>query len=240
MECSIIFGGVHRITNNLASSFCGYTADKVPGMSLLKTINFLTLSTVLAVLISLFNISSEMYPDIEIEYPSRTHITLYIDRAFTDREADAITECAWEWSRATNHIVEYDIVRLPSTENIKHKNSLFFVKTSIDDPTIILMDEASGSEILGHFQRTGLPHISLVMNRINEDNYKSVILHEIGHSLGIKHLEGTQNINTLMYPYQAIILDDGAIMPAGSDHITRKDLEAFCALYHCDAKQLKH
>jgi hypothetical protein len=206
-------------------------------MSLIKLINYLTLSTILGVLITLFSVTSEMYPG-PGEYPNHAHVKLYVDRNFSPVETEIIMEAAFEWSQATNHIVEYDVIRLPTKEKIDYTHSVFIVKRSVDDPTIILMDVSSQTETLGVYQKQGLAYISLVSYRLNEENYKKVVLHELGHSLGISHLSGNKNINTLMYPYTNIILEDGTIIPAGSDRITKKDLEAFCKLYHCDANLL--
>lgn len=148
-----------------------------------------------------------------------------------------IMKSAWEWSEATHHRIEYDIVQLPTDEPMKYTDALFIVKRSPDDPRIILMD-LEGGETLGVFHHDMLPTISIVSERLGADNYKEIVLHELGHSLGIKHLEKISDLNTLMYPYSNVVLDDGTILPAGSDHITKKDLIAFCKKHHCDADNL--
>lgn len=208
-------------------------------MKLLKIINYLSFVITVSVLLTLFFFVSQIYPGDE-PYPDHVHITLYLDRNFYDYETDAITKAALEWSEATNHIVEYDIVQLPSEEPIKYSNSLFIVKKSPDDPKILLMDFASKTETLGVYDRQGLPSISIVTERLADDNYKEVVLHELGHSLGLAHLEGQDNMDALMFPYTNIELDNGDIVPSGSDHITEKDLVAFCKLYRCDVSKLKH
>lgn len=208
-------------------------------MKLLKIINYLSFAVTLSLLLVLFFFVSEIYPNKEPR-PDHVHITLYLDRNFYDYETDAITKAALEWSEATNHIVEYDIIQLPVEGKIKYSDSLFIVKKAPDDPKILLMDFAEKNETLGVYEPQGLPSISLVADRLADDNYKEVVLHELGHSLGLEHLEGQDNMDALMFPYTNVELDNGDIIPAGSDHITEKDLIAFCKLYRCDVSKLKH
>lgn len=200
---------------------------------MLRRANFFILSIVVGILIGLFITLGEIYPG-EDSRPDQPHVTLYVDRNFSEAEVDIIVGAALEWSKATNHTVEYSIVLLPTKEKPDLKNAVFITKRSVDDPRIILMDLIGDTQTLGIFEKRGVKYIALVTARLNEDNYKSVVLHELGHSLGLKHLEGNANINTLMYPYMSIIMEDGTIIPAGSDHITKKDLAQFCKLYRCN------
>ena len=89
----------------------------------------------------------------------------------------------------------------------------------------------SGNNILGLFDKKSIiPCIILVSNRILENDYKAVVLHELGHSLGLEHNEGINGIDTLMYPS----------IDLGSNHITFRDGQQFCKLYHCDPNKLKY
>lgn len=205
---------------------------------MLRRANYFVLSIVLGILIGLFITLGEIYPAEEAQ-SDHPHITLYIDRNFTEVEVDIIVGAALEWSKTTHHAVEYNIILLPTKDKIELKNSVFITKRSEDDPRIILMDLIGDTQTLGIFEKRGVKYIALVTARLNEDNYKSVVLHELGHSLGLKHLDGNANINTLMYPYMSIIMEDGTIIPAGSDHITKKDLAQFCKLYRCDPSVTK-
>ncbi len=205
-------------------------------MSRLKVIHCLSLATIVALILVLFNFVSEIYPDTP-EYPKHAHITLYLDRNFSEDESEIIMQAALEWTRATNHIIDYDVVQLPSKEKIYFKDSVFITKRSIDDPQIILMDFTGKNKTLGVYERRGVPYISIVADRLHSEDYKEVVLHELGHSLGIGHLEGDENIDTLMYPYTSINVD-GIVIKTGNSHITKKDLIAFCKLYHCDVNNL--
>jgi len=204
-------------------------------MKLPKVIHYLCLTLILVTILTLYSFVAKIYPGAR-DWPEHAHVTLYLDRTFDNIETDLITKAALEWSMATNHRIEYDIIQLPTNEPMKYTDSVFVVKKSPDDTTIILMD-LEGGETLGVYHHDALPSISIVSERLG-DNFKEVVLHELGHSLGIKHLDGMSNLNTLMYPYSQIILDDGTILPAGADHITKKDLIAFCKIHHCDADHL--
>jgi predicted Zn-dependent protease len=207
-------------------------------MKLLKILNYLCFGIVLSLILVLFNFVSDIYPD--VEYNNPTHVTLYLDRNFDDFETETIMKAAWEWSEATNHIIEYDIVQLPTKDKMVYKNAVFIIKRSPDDPQILLLDVGNDNTTYGVYTRNPFPTISIVSERLTNEMYKEVVLHEMGHSLGLKHLEGLGNMDTLMFPYTEVEIDKGVTIPAGSDHITRKDLVLFCKLYKCDVDKLKN
>lgn len=198
-------------------------------MRLLKIISLLSLATVYGILLVLYTQVIDIYqPKV---YPDHVHTTLYLGHDFSPEEQEIILEAALEWSQATNHIVEYDVVVLPTKNTIDVTKSVVFVKESPDHPEIMLMDFASKTKTLGLFNgRSQVPYIALVTERLDDENYKEVVLHELGHSLGLEHIKGTDGIGTLMYPYTDL----------GADFITETDLKKFCELYHCDASKLQH
>jgi len=204
-------------------------------MKLPKVIHYLCFALIIVTILILYNFVAKIYPGSR-DWPEHAHITIYLDRTFDNTETDMIMKAAWEWSEATNHRIEYDIIQLPTEEPMQYHDVLFIVKRSPDDPHIILTD-LDGGKTLGVYYHNVIPTIFIVSERLG-DNFKEVVLHELGHSLGIKHLDKISDLNTLMYPYSQIILDDGTILPAGADHITKKDLTAFCKLHHCDVDHL--
>lgn len=164
-------------------------------------------------------------------YPTHAHITIYVDRNFDDFERETVLMAAMEWTSTTNHIIEYDVVQLPTLNKIDYDNSVFITKISPDHPDIILLDQTNKNTTLGYFDtKSYLPHIAIVSERITDRDYYPVVLHELGHSLGLTHNEGIENVGTLMFPS----------IDFGSEHITMTDGKKFCRLYHCDPMKLHY
>lgn len=206
-------------------------------MSKLKISNYLCM---LSVTIIIHFIQLNVFKIYAPHVYEKHHTTIYVDRGFNNNEVEFIKDAAGEWSFETNHIVDFDVIQLP-VKNLIYSNSLFILKKYSDDPKIIFMDLKSSNETLGFFENKDFPTIHLVSDRLTQENYKEVILHEMGHSIGLKHLTGLDNAFSLMYPYSYIEFNDNVTIPAGSPYITKKDLIAFCKLYKCNVEELiKH
>lgn len=163
-------------------------------------------------------------------YSRHIHTTIYIDNNFNNAEKEEIINSALEWSVTTNHIVEYDIVYLQSLENVSLINSLIIIKVTPNYPDIMALDAMTNDTVLGYYSDDSLPYIELVSERLDDENFHQVVMHELGHSLGLSHNEGTSGIGTLMYPYNNL----------GAAHITPSDGIKFCAIYHCDPSKLQY
>lgn len=163
------------------------------------------------------------------EHHLPVHKTLYLDRNLSAYEFAMIAGAAWEWHLATNNMVTFDIERLPSKHIISHE-SIIVCLVSSDFPEIIELDveDPSASHMAYYYKYGTLPYIGIVSERISEKDYRPVILHELGHALGLKHNEGIDGIGTLMYPN----------IDLGATTITDTDLKNFCKLYDCDASKL--
>lgn len=160
------------------------------------------------------------------------HKTIYVDRRFNDDEVTYIAQAAITWTLTTNHIATLDVVRLPTHTIIDATDAVLILKVSPDFPEIILLDGQSHSDsTVGYFQeKSVIPYIEIVSSRLNDNDYKPVVMHEMGHALGLEHITGEKGIGTLMYP--SVDYNNG--------EITNLDLEQFCKLYHCDPKKLEH
>ncbi len=161
-------------------------------------------------------------------YQLPVHKTLYVDRNMTEEEMAVIVSSAWEWHATTKGMVIYDVIKLPS-KNIDVQNGIVICLVSPDFPEVIDLDtQRPDANHLAYYKRAPMPYIGVIPDRIPIKDYRTVIIHELGHSLGLKHNEGIAGIGTLMYPD----------MDFEANYITDTDLENFCKLYNCDANQL--
>lgn len=162
------------------------------------------------------------------------HKTLYISREFDQNEVMYITKAAYEWSEATHHIVDFDIIVLPNNNINITNDDVLFLKVSPDFPDIIQVDQLNNDTTLGLYDESqSIAVIEVVYTRINENNYspadyKGLFLHELGHSLGLKHSAEIDGLGTVMYP----------ILDYGSNYITKTDLKQFCEIYDCSGQLL--
>ena len=153
--------------------------------------------------------------------------TLFLDRTFTEDEVEYITSAALEWTDKTNHTIDFNVVILPNMEEFFGPDDILVVKASPDYPDILVKDIESGNATLGLYtSKIDMNVIYLVSSRITNEKYKAVMLHELGHALGLDHNEGWEGINTLMYAYADL----------SASHITNKDLIIFCEKYKCKSQ----
>lgn len=155
------------------------------------------------------------------------HKTLYLSRDIYDDQLLYITAAAMEWHDDTNGDVTIDIKRLPDPR-INPVDGIVVMNVTPDHPEIIILDNLNQYSTLGFYNDDTMVHyIGLVDERISPPEYTAVIMHEVGHSLGLQHIMGIDGIGTLMCPS----------INLGSTHITMEDLHQFCTLYHCDERK---
>ncbi len=185
----------------------------------------LTILIILLVYEKFSQISSFSDPD----YKSHTHRILYIDPTFDDDEQEFILASTIIWANKTNNVVTFDVIFLPTKETLDTENGIVIGRVSKYNSDIIGLDNINNSETLAFFTKDGfIPSINLVTSRMSNENYQAIVLHELGHALGLKHNIGIDGEGTLMFPS----------IDRGAPTITYKDLEYFCKLYECNASKL--
>lgn len=165
----------------------------------------------------------------ESELP--VHVTLYLENSVFENEVDHVSAASLEWYNATNGQVIFDLEKLPAKDIDPHK-SIVLVNITPQYPQIIVLDSYNKNTTLAYCDRNAtLPYIGIVYDRINEDEFTSVLMHELGHYMGLEHPDTKEHpengIGTLMY----------SNLTNGSSHITQEDLVQFCKLHHCDASK---
>lgn len=154
--------------------------------------------------------------------PSIISKNVYVDRQFNIIERHNIILAAEEWNKATNNQVQFVIYSLPKKSNFT-KDDLLIIKVSPDYPDIIYLDSKSSNSdlMLGYYEdTTDLKYIEIVSLRIDEKDFKTVVMHELGHALGLSH--DVSQINLM-----------NSHIDNASNHITKRDIYNFCKMYIC-------
>jgi hypothetical protein len=190
-----------------------------------------SLSLTIALLIVFAEIATPIVQRPQVEHKLPVHKTLYLDRGIYDEEMLHILEAAMEWNRATNGQVVFDIKRLPRLD-IRPADAIIIFNVSPDYPDVMLMDNLNDMTTLAYYNDRGLlDYVAVVDERISQTDETAVILHELGHALGLEHPNSKEHpeigIGNLMY----------SNINMGGSHITNDDLKQFCKLYHCDSSK---
>lgn len=170
----------------------------------------------------------------KIELPSalasqcQTHnIKVYVDSEFDTSEEIAINTALNVWRNVSNDFIRFDIIwehtkpgRLENYFWVKQFNHSVFIWKADSTSTSVEFDNKYAS-YAGFWDLHG--NVVIFADRIDKENNQlyNVIVHEIGHMLGLKHIE-----------YEKSVMQPKAIDI--SDCITKDDAYRLCLIYGCD------
>lgn len=189
---------------------------------------------VLCLLLCVYKVAIEVYPTKPATL-THVHKNLYLDRNLNEFYEIQIDEAVGRWTVATNHIAEFDVIRLPvkNMDTVRNDPDAIVVTVESEDhPDIILLDKENKNSTVAFCNvRAPIPILAWVDGRLDDANFEKVMLHELGHAMSLEHSpEDATGIDQIMY-HTTDLMANG---------ITDADLKQFCTIYHCDASKLKH
>lgn len=155
---------------------------------------------------------------------------IYVDDQFSMSEIEIIRDAAKEWAFATHNKVQFTFFyfhHIPNREIASEIPFNIMIKIHSTDQFVFKMDMEDKHNILGFYRFIGGNfYIGLVFDRIiNEQQFRSVVMHELGHSLGINHNNS-----------------EPAIMNSATGEeykcLTKLDMDLFCDAYSCKSEDM--
>lgn len=122
---------------------------------------------------------------------------VYIDPSFSSNTRNQIEDGLKEWNIVLNGYEKFVVAKgdLPAYENMSPFDFVIVNITAKEAEEMLMPDG-----VLGWVDDLGDPVIHLIEYRMVDQNIKILLMHELGHSLGLPHL---QVRGTLMFPYYA-------------------------------------
>lgn len=154
------------------------------------------------------------------------HKRLYVDDMLDKKDVSCVYTAARRWRESTGGLADINIV------SVLDGSTKFPLVTSVDDVVVrkytsqsivvSIMERSYGGILYGYYDDRGhYSEISLVSDRyVNDAQCISVMMHEIGHAMGLVHSETK---GTLMFNMVEEMAAD----------ITKSDLIEFCRVFKC-------
>lgn len=190
--------------------------------------SFCSFSFWLVFIVVSININNSIYTILNnFVKPIHKHKVLLLDNSLSEYEKDLVIEAALHWQQKTKNIISFDFKRIEESKDILYakENSIVISSLTYDQNYYNIK---KSKHLLAFFTvKTKVPSIMLIPERMmDEDDYRSVIIHELGHSIGLEH----NNVDTsIMYAFQT------ELSPA---YLTKDDIIHFCKSYYCVPKKL--
>lgn len=186
----------------------------------MRMLRFLTKITIYFLFFWLFFIPSSTTEKV---LPDPLLISLNVDSNFTTEEYIGISNAALRWELASGQMVKFAVKSQKISENFDplgnlinertFKKELFVWKTDSQDVRLNLIEWALNIQIVGYYADS---FILLVPDRLQPEEFESVVMHELGHLLQLAHTP------TIMTP-----------TAQGPSCISALDLQQFCEKHQC-------
>jgi hypothetical protein len=173
-------------------------------------------------------------PVFPVDQPVRHDQIVYIDPTFTLEEQAQIRLAGAEWTHATRGMVVFHFLIDPNLDTNAAYPALEnrLIRLSIFSPFMQNEDRKAQALVLGATATYPTsPNFTIVVawERLDTSmpKFQGVIIHELGHSLGLEHINQCPSImnSSVYWKY---------------DHLSRYDLKQFCDKDSCDVDQLNY
>ena len=158
---------------------------------------------------------------------------IYLDSAFGDADAVAIQDALDRWRYALNGYLDFKTIAVDvvhgSLDPLKEANSgkaWIFLKIDSQNPLVVFHDKPEVKS-LAFVEKIGGNTLYLVRDRVNNENVRGVIMHEVGHLLGAEH----RRDENLMQP----LYDD-----ANSQCIDKETLQQVAEYQHIPTENMNY
>ncbi len=155
-----------------------------------------------------------------------------IDSAFTNREKILLVEALKEWEYKTSGLVAFNIINLDANEiydengdppkeveEQEYYEVMTIIKAYSNSKITKMVEKEHARRPYGYAHWSDFLYIAMITDRIpNDQTFRTVAMHEVGHLLGMDHLKHKKS---LMYKYTDKDIET----------LTKRDLAHFLSKY---------